>query len=223
MALRSGVRLDTVVIAHREPRIEASLEAELLHGQVPVRRLSDRVAAAVLGCEKRPRVLAVGRRPLPCTLDALARRTGDIVVLDGVRLVGNIGAIIRSASARGAAGVVLVDPGPVAVHDRRVVRASRGLVFALPVVIADRDDLRRFLQSSDIPLVSLTATAAVPLAGLAAVPRRVTLLLGGERRGSSRELEDLAEHRFAVPMASAVESLNVSVVGALALFVRRGP
>jgi tRNA G18 (ribose-2'-O)-methylase SpoU len=142
------------------------------------------------------------------------------VILDGVRITGNIGAIIRSAVALGAAGTVLVDSGLASAYDRRVIRASRGLSFAHPVVLATREDVAALLASSSATLVSITGEATAPLAGLARIPGRVALLFGGERAGASAGLDALAARRFAIPMTPGVESLNVSTAAAIALYAR---
>lgn len=147
-----------------------------------------------------------------------ARRT--ILILDGVRLTGNIGALTRTAAAFDAAGIVLVNSGLISVYDRRLIRASRGLVFSLPVVTASRHDVPAFLVESDATLVALSVQAVDPVAGLANLPGRVAVLLGSERTGASPQLEAAATHRFSVPINAAVESLNVSVAGALALYER---
>lgn len=148
-------------------------------------------------------------------------RPGDVVVLDGVRLVGNIGAVTRSAAAFGAAGVVLVDSGLVSTLDRRLVRASRGLVLALPVVLAGRRETSRALARAGIPVATLSPDAPAPLRAVRDVRRRVALVLGGERRGVDPDRWGRGGLRLTIPMTGDVESLNVSVAAALALYERQ--
>lgn len=220
-AMRSGIRVEAIVLSRDVRALGPELAgAARAHG-ARIRRIDEAVTAALFGRGKRARVFALAACPRKHTLDDIAARPGDILVLDGVRLAGNIGALTRSAAALGAAGIVLIDSGMTSVYDRRLIRASRGLVFALPVVLAAPADLPGFLDRAGAGLVGLAATADVPLAELARMPGRVALLLGGERCGASRELEALAERRLAVPMSPGVESLNVSVAGALALYERR--
>lgn len=103
--------------------------------------------------------------------------------------------------------------------DRRLVRASRGLVFELPVVLSDAEAVRATLDRHGVPLVALAATGSRPLLDMAA-PRRVALLLGSERHGPSDLLAGAARAEVAIPMAAGVESLNVSVAAGVALHVR---
>lgn len=219
-ALRSGARLDGVYVTHHPTVLTTEVLAAVRSDRIPIHRLADTVAKELFAGDKRARVFALAAHPRQHTLDHLARRAGDIVILDGVRLAGNIGAITRTAAALGGAGIAVIESGLASVYDRRLIRSSRGLVFALPVVLASRGEMHRFLRDASATLVSLAADATTPLTELATVPGRVALLLGSERTGASHELDALATHRYAVPMSHGVESLNVSVAGALALYVR---
>ncbi len=139
-------------------------------------------------------------------------------MLDGVRMVGNIGAITRTASALGAAGVIVLDSGLRTTFDRRLIRASRGLVFSLPVVLASRTECAGFLQREKVRIATLSADAESPLHAIRSVTDRIALILGSERDGVSQGFDDLANHRFSIPMKPGVESLNVSVAAGIALY-----
>ncbi len=216
-ALHDDVRVDDIFVAGETRELGQALRCAV---DIPVHRLSDAVASRLFRGEKRVRTFALARCPRRPTLADIVRRRGDILILDGVRLTGNIGALTRTAAAFDAAGIVLVNSGLISVYDRRLIRASRGLVFSLPVVTASRHDVPAFLVESDATLVALSVQAVDPVAGLANLPGRVAVLLGSERTGASPQLEAAATHRFSVPINAAVESLNVSVAGALALYER---
>lgn len=219
-AVRGGIRLDSIHLLHGADAGHSAL-VEVVRSQcIPVYRIERSVAASLFGSEKRSRMVALAPRPRHGTLAELGRRDSDIVILDGVRLAGNIGAIIRSAAALRAGGVVLVDSGLSTPYDRRLIRASRGLVFTVPVVVATSAQVRGFLRTTDITLVGLTATAATSLAEVPDIPGRVALLLGGERTGASDELSALADRTCAIPITPGIDSLNVSVAGAIALYER---
>ncbi|MDA4893341.1 hypothetical protein PFZ55_41415 [Streptomyces sp. MS2A] len=217
-AIRAGVRIATVYAA--ESHEEAGRR---VHAQAPSAAfvvVADRVLRALFGSDKLVPVFALAVAPASPTWAGLSRRPGDVLVLDGVRIPGNIGAIVRTACAFDVAGVVLVDSGLSSVHDRRLIRASRGLVFSLPVLRTTAAGLEGFLAAERIPLVSLAADAGAPLSGVAAIPGRIAILMGAERRGASRRLDGLARWRYAVPMTAGVESLNVSVAAGIALYER---
>lgn len=216
-ARRHGLRLDGVYVTDgTDPAVVAEAAAG-----ATVHVLSEEVAARLFSGEKRSRVFALARLPRPARLGDLTTSQSDLVVLDGVRLTGNIGAVVRSARAMGAAGVVLLDSGLRTVADRRLVRASRGLVFALPVVLATHRELLDFVGCEGMPLAVLGAEATEELGEVHDVPERLALVVGGERDGVSPELGRRAAHRYAIPTADDVESLNVSVAAAIALYERR--
>ena len=170
--------------------------------------------------EKRPKTFGVARVPRPHRLADLASATGDVVVLDGVKIVGNIGAIVRTAFALGAGGILLVDSDLTTVADRRLVRASRAYVFSLPVVLAGHDEALAFLREQQLPLVALDIEGDGPMSDLQDVDGRIALVFGSEKRGSSGELEKLATRTVSIPMNPAAESLNVSVSVGITLYER---
>ncbi|MBD7919292.1 NshR/TsnR family 23S rRNA methyltransferase [Cellulomonas sp. Sa3CUA2] len=169
--------------------------------------------------DRKPDVVGVAKTPRPAQLADLAERPGDVVVLDGVRIVGNIGAAVRTAYALGAAGVVLVDSDLAHPLDRRVVRASRGYVFSLPVVLASREEAVAGLRELDLPSVAFDAGGELVTADLAGLAQRLLLVFGSEKRGASAELTAGAR-TVSIPMRSSAESLNVSVAVGIALGAR---
>lgn len=219
-AVQYGVVLDSVYCA---PGGEEQCRSRLgSQPTTPLYVLSNRVNRSLFGKGRRSRVFALAKAPRPRRLTDLHDRPGDIVILDGVRTTGNIGAITRSACAFGAAGVVLVDSDLSQVSDRRLIRASRALVFALPVILAAVEEVQDLLQSEQVPLVGLKPHASTTLRSIHAIESRLGLLLGSERSGASTRLEGMVTQEVAISMTSGVESLNVSVAAAIALHERRG-
>jgi TrmH family RNA methyltransferase len=218
-AVASGVELDSVYVTASAADLLPTLAG--LAPAASAHIVDDGVAGNLFGEHRHARVFAIARTPRMPTLRELGRTAGDIVVLDGVRLVGNIGAITRTACALSAAGVVVVDSGLRSVLDRRLIRASRGLVFATHVVLAGRSECADFVRAEQLTAVSLEADAVEPLASIRVVDERLALILGGERTGVSSELAALTTHRYAIPMNAKVESLNVSVAAGIALYEHR--
>ncbi len=220
-AVRCGIQLDSLYLTAGTDSAGTHDDDVVAPPDVTRHVLSAPVTRKLFGADKLARTFALARSPRPATLDDLARSGHDIVVLEGVRLVGNIGAITRSASALGAAGLVLIDSGLTTVLDRRLVRSSRALVFAIPVVLADRRQFISFARRQHLAIATLTAAAPLPLEAIRAVPDRLAMVLGGERGGVSAELDALARLRYAIRMTTNVESLNVSVAAGIALYEHR--
>jgi RNA methyltransferase, TrmH family len=126
------------------------------------------------------------------------------VALWGVRDPGNIGTVLRSAAAFGAASVA-IGPDTADPFGPKAVRASMGAIFAVPVVrVANADAL-------PAPRVALVAGVGEPLAGPAA-----TVIVGAEREGLPPEVVAACERTAHIPIAT--ESLNAAMAATVALY-----
>ena len=125
---------------------------------------------------------------------------------------GNVGTLIRSADAFGAA--VALSEGCADPLSQKALRASAGAIFRVPLVAWDERPGR---------LVALDARGDVSLAEVELAPP-VTILLGAERAGLPDEVLAAADAVAAIPMPGEAESLNVAAAGAIALYElsRRG-
>jgi TrmH family RNA methyltransferase len=189
---------------------------------IPVRLVEASIMNELFKTDKKPKAFGMARVPRPCTFDDLARTTRDIVVLDGVKIVGNIGAIVRTSFALGAAGIVLVDSDLTNVADRRLVRASRGYVFSLPIVLASRSEAIAYFRRSGVPLVAFDAEGDLVLGDLRDADEQLALLLGSEKTGTSHSFESISSGSVSIPINPDAESLNVSVCAGIALYERSG-
>jgi TrmH family RNA methyltransferase len=140
-----------------------------------------------------------------------------IVVLDGVREPGNVGAVVRAADAFGADAVVAL-PGTAGLFSPKVVRASAGGVFNVPVVVAGSGEV--FIKWARLKLISIIA--ANPHRGTevfnADLGKSLAFVFGQEAAGVSRELENAADGLIRVPMKGGAESLNVAQTAAVCLY-----
>jgi TrmH family RNA methyltransferase len=195
-ALRFGARVERAVAADPE-RVVA-----LAHELAPdvAERIAELVTAGDSGDFD---VLAHAARPPE-------RALGDapVVLLDGPRHLGNVGAAIRVAAAAGAGGVLVrgeADPWHPA-----AVRGAAGLQFALPVARGDDPPPGR-------PLIALDPAGAP----LDSVPPGAVLAFGAERHGLSAAIRECADATVALPMAPGVSSLNLATAVAATLYALR--
>ncbi|HET7408259.1 MAG TPA: 23S rRNA (guanosine(2251)-2'-O)-methyltransferase RlmB [Mycobacteriales bacterium] len=140
-----------------------------------------------------------------------------LVALDGVTDPHNLGAVVRSAAAFGAQGVVVPErraAGMTAV----AWKASAGAAARLPVARAT--NLVRALTSyadAGLLVVGLAAGGDVTLDDFEAATDPLVLVVGSEGRGLSRLVAERCDLRVAIPMAAGTESLNASVAAGVAL------
>jgi TrmH family RNA methyltransferase len=133
------------------------------------------------------------------------------VYLHGVGDPGNVGTILRGASAFGAASVVL-GPQTADPYSPKAVRASMGAVFEVPLVrLGDCPDLDQFPGTT----VALVAAGGVPLAQVE-LTGPVTLLVGSERDGLPSGLLSGADTVARIPIAN--HSLNAAMAATVALY-----
>jgi TrmH family RNA methyltransferase len=135
---------------------------------------------------------------------------------------GNLGSIIRTADAAGAAGVVIVEPAADPT-DPQAVRATMGSLFALPVVrLPDGsalpgwyDAIRRALPR--LLVVGSSAHGEIVYDGVP-YDRPVVLLIGSERYGLPPAVRETADVDVRLPMAGRATSLNVSAATAALVY-----
>ena len=141
-----------------------------------------------------------------------------VVALDGVTDPRNLGAVVRSAAAFGAHGVV--------VPERRAAgmtagawKASAGTAARLPVARATT--LTRQLkayQAAGLMVAGLAANAPDDLGDLAVAADPLVLVVGSEGKGLSRLVAETCDVLVRIPMSSGTESLNASVAAGVALY-----
>jgi RNA methyltransferase, TrmH family len=135
------------------------------------------------------------------------------VYLHGVGDPGNVGTILRSAAAFGAASVVL-GPDSADPYSPKAVRASMGAIFEVPVTRGRSRDLPGTRIALD---AGAGATLADVVSGLSAEQAAaVTLLIGAEREGLPDELLASVDHVVRIPIAT--ESLNAAMAATVALY-----
>lgn len=156
----------------------------------------------------------------PDELLTAARDDGEpplLVALDGVTDPRNLGAVIRSAAAFGAHGVLLPQrrsAGMTAV----AWRSSAGTAASLPVAVAT--NLTRQLRAyadEGLMIVGLDADADTPLDDLNLATDPLVIVVGSEGRGLSRLVRETCDTTTSIPMAAGVESLNASVATSVLL------
>lgn len=142
---------------------------------------------------------------------------GPVVVLHDVRDPGNVGTLVRTAEASGAAGVVVAGES-ADVFGPKAVRASAGAVFHVPVAVApDTVAALGALAAGGVRVLGATAEAATAHdeAGLTGP---LALVLGNEGAGLPGEVLDRVAARVAIPIEGRAESLNVAAAGAVLCF-----
>ena len=139
-----------------------------------------------------------------------------VVVLAGVQDPGNLGTILRSAEAFGAAGAVSL-PGTVSTWNQKAMRASAGSVFRLPVIQAGVDEAFNRLHEGGLRVLTTVARGGTP-ADVLNFTAPTALLIGNEGNGVPEEIAARADESVTIPCPGPVESLNASVAASVILY-----
>lgn len=159
---------------------------------------------------------------LDVSLESLVHERADeggrlLLVCVDVRDPGNLGALMRSGAASGAAGVVTC-AGCVDPYSPKTVRASAGAVFSLPLVRGG-EALGVLAQLRRVGYVVWGTEARGGKDYLEAdLSGDVALVLGNEATGLPDDLSMQLDGQLTIPMAAAAESLNVAMAGAVLCF-----
>jgi TrmH family RNA methyltransferase len=208
-ALRSGLRIDTVFVRQGSEAVlerlgltaenVAVLSADVFASAVDT--ASPQGIAAMVALAE-PRVGAGSPRP--------------VLVLEDLQDPGNFGTLLRSAEAFGVSQV-MVTPGTVNAWSPKVVRASAGSVFRIPVLRAPLAEIAAELSQRGAEIFAAVARQQGAASILKTrLPSACALLIGNEGAGLSATALQLAQHQIWIPCA--VESLNAAVAGSTLLY-----
>jgi TrmH family RNA methyltransferase len=218
-ALDAGVRVETAFVAPDLLRTPDALAVfDRLRGRPATIEASPAVLAKVAFGERSDGIVAIVETPHATFDDLTTRLPADplIVVVEGVEKPGNLGAVLRSSDAAGAAAVIAAAP-LTDVFNPNAIRASLGTIFAVPVVSAGATETRDWLDARGIRIVAAIVDSVSRYTD-ADLTGPVALVLGSEAEGLSRTWRDGAVLPVAIPMAGMADSLNVSISAAVLLF-----
>ena len=217
-ALEAGVEVESVYYGGDEV-VSETLRKNLTPGAT-IHEVAKRTTKKLFENDKISRIFAIAETPKPIRLEALKTISKDVVVLEDLSISGNIGNIIRTSLALGVGGIILLNMDPVDIYDRRLIRASRGYVFSLPIMTASTSQLIEYCKQNNQALVVTSATATRTVDEIASIPQRLLIVFGSEKEGCSPEIEQAASVRVRIPVNEKVESLNVSAAAGITLFNR---
>lgn len=143
----------------------------------------------------------------------------SMVVLDRLQDPGNVGTLMRTALAFGWDAIFCIE-GTCDLWNDKVIRASRGAPFQLPVYHGSWDKLGEILRKEGATAYAADLSGAA-IESLGPRAKAIALVLGNEGRGLSEEAFSHCQ-TITIPIDSRMESLNVSVAGGILMYLLRG-
>lgn len=208
-ARRFGARFELIVAADREAavRVAEGVAPDLVETLRGAIEIGEAGVREICGREVSGGVAALADKPT-ASLDGILAAPGPIVLLEGARHLGNVGAAIRVAAAAGAGG--LLSLGNADPWHRDAIRGGAGLQFAIPAMRIEE------APGGARPLVALDPDGEP--AARDEIPANPILAFGAERSGLSGELLERAAMRVRLPMRAGVSSLNLATSVAAAMY-----
>ena len=163
-------------------------------------------------------IVAVARQTPTSVRDVFAAAPRLVVICEQVRDPGNLGTIIRAADAAGADAVVLtgrtVDP-----YNPKVVRATTGSLFHLPIAVgAELSDVVTRAHDAGIRVLAADVGGSDFLAARGVLAEPTAWLFGNEARGLDDDALELADLTLRLPIYGAAESLNLATAASVCLY-----
>jgi RNA methyltransferase, TrmH family len=199
---------------------EGQLARRLEEASIDVVAADDKVFAALSPVKSPSGIAAIARRKVTAPAIICGHSQALVIAAVDVQDPGNVGSVIRAAEAGGATGV-FVCGASASPFSWKALRGSMGSALRMPVVAGMTAEA----------VMNCMAEAGVRM--VAAVPRggddpddidwrgTVGLFVGGEGPGLGGDVIARCAARVTIPMAAAVDSLNVAVAGAVLIYAAR--
>lgn len=180
-------------------------------------KVTNKEYATLTGVATPQGILAVVKEQANKLNDMLKEEKTLIVYCCGIQDPGNLGTIIRSAAAFGATGLVL-SKGTVDLYNPKVIRATMGALFQLPIMTSPDDGKTlKQLKENDVKIVA-TSVREGKACYQAELNKPLALVIGNEAAGLPKDIVKLADELVTIPMTGPTESLNAGVAAAILLY-----
>ncbi|MCA9918877.1 MAG: RNA methyltransferase [Anaerolineales bacterium] len=203
------------LLFYTERWLQTAVHANILQqlhslGQFTALPVSDEVMQAMSDTSTPPGILAV----LPMQPKPLPPNPSLLLVLDAINTPGNLGTMLRTASAAGVDGVLL-GPDCVDLYNPKVVRGSMGAHLRLPVHSQSWAEIAQTVQGMQLFVATIDAKVAYTAVDWT---QPSALIIGSEAAGAGDTARELAQNPVTIPMHATTESLNAAVAAGILLF-----
>ncbi len=224
-ALRSNLVIENALLSETAATTERGREiAGRLEGlQIDTFLLSDRLAASIADTANSQGVVLTAYRPaadietFQVRISTSEHKLPLLIFLNGINDPANLGAVLRTAEAAGATGVI-TSTASADVFSPKAIRASMGAAFR--VAIWNKANAHHVFQIADARGLRKTAAVGSGAVDYDAIdwksPR--LLVIGSEANGLEPEIVEQMDDVIRIPMESNVESLNLAVAAGVILF-----
>jgi RNA methyltransferase, TrmH family len=215
-AIRSGVRFKSLFLSESAIAVANRLLPQI-GSHTDALLIPEKLFRSIVPSETPQGVAALVRWKEFSLDDLIAKASSTpILVAAGLQDPGNLGTILRSAEAFGAAGLIMGE-GTVSAFNSKLVRASAGSIFRVPLARAQIAGVIEQLRENGFGICATSARKGTPLPE-AELPDRVAIFIGNEGAGLPRDLLGQMDEVVVIPHSNKVESLNAGVAASIVLY-----
>lgn len=161
--------------------------------------------------ENPPNIMAM------CKINEDKLEGNRFLILDNIQDPGNLGSIIRSAAAFNIDTIVL-SSDTVDMYNPKVIRATQGMFLNVNIIVSDIIEIISLLKRLDIKIYGTSLEGGKNLKKIDLNRDKFALILGNEGEGVQKEILEKCDELIYINLSEKVESLNVSVAGAIILY-----
>lgn len=201
-ALNSGFLLDVLVLDGYDYQIDFEITY-----------VTKEILASLSNLDTPPLVIGI------CKKIVLTKTyINKILVLDGIQDPGNLGTIIRTSKAFGI-DMVFLSEDTVDLYNSKVIRATQGIIFHLPIERCDIVNQIKLLKQEDFPIYGTDVINGLDIREVPSNKKdKFCIIMGNEGNGLRDETKALVDKNLYINMDSTVESLNVSIATSIILY-----
>ena len=221
-AIQKGIAIDSLLISDTFSEKErlSNLDLAGIRYEIIQHTLFEKLTDARNGVG----VLAIVNKPRYAKTEVyrFMQNGANCIVLDRLQDPGNIGTIVRTAVAAGYEAVIVLK-GTADIYSPKVLRATAGMVFDVPILfLSGTEELVKLADEADKKIAVTTPIGGKPYYDCD-LSEDIFLVIGNEGNGIADELIDAAHVRVTLPMCGSIESLNAAVSAAILMYERVRP
>ncbi|GMB07387.1 23S rRNA methyltransferase [Thermolongibacillus altinsuensis] len=211
-ALKSDVHIVELIVDEGK-EIPSSWNVD----HIPMTFVTEEIIQAISDTEAPQGIVAVCKQLVHKPIDW---DRANVLMIDAVQDPGNIGTMIRTADAVGMDAVILGE-GCADLYNPKVIRATQGSLFHLPVFKGNLQEWIEQLKSQNVPIYGTSLENGEDYRNVPPM-EPFALLVGNEGSGVRKELLDMTTKNLYIPIYGRAESLNVAVATGILLYHLRG-
>ncbi|KUO48865.1 MAG: hypothetical protein APF76_09440 [Desulfitibacter sp. BRH_c19] len=210
-AIAHGVIIEHLIVGEMIDKLPANCD------DCQVLRFNNKMFREISDTVSPQGVIAVAKQIRHSLADLIIDQSPLFIVLNGIQDPGNLGTIIRTSAAANASAVLLTE-GTVDLYNSKVIRATMGALFQIPIITELKDsEAINWLKYNkvDILVADLDTNEYYFSVNL---KEPVAIIIGNENKGPSHKWKEASNKKIKIPILGSTESLNAAVAAGIIIY-----